>query len=69
MSGEAETASIASCVIEPRKEVGEAQAVRNAEGNIGRKADSTGVTEQSARATGIPGNWEISPAPTSGGTA
>jgi group II intron reverse transcriptase/maturase len=40
-----------------------------AEGNIGREADSAGVIEQGTLATGFPESWEISPTPTSGGTA
>jgi hypothetical protein len=56
-------------VIEPRKEGVEADAVREGGRQHQPQGDSTGVTEQGTRATGFPGSWEISPTPTSDGTA
>ena len=59
-------------VIEPRKGVAEADAVRDAEGNIGDGA-SRGWLCRGHRARhvgeGFPESWEISVTPTSDGTA
>ena len=59
-------------MIEPRKEVVEADAIRNAEGNIGPR-ETEGRLDRGHRAgharEGFLESWEISSAPSRGGTA
>jgi len=56
-------------VIEPRKEVVEADAVREGGRQHQPQGGSTGVIEQGTRATGFPESWEISPTLASDSTA